>query len=76
MSISRIASECPMCTRPLVRKSRRDGSGDFLSCTGYPRCNFAESIDLSLERLRRQLDDVTADRDNLLHIIKTGKPIE
>ncbi len=73
MSISRIASDCPLCRKPPARKSRRDGSGDFLSCTGYPKCHFAESIDISLERIKRELDDVTRDRDNLLHIIKTGE---
>lgn len=31
---------CPECGKPLSRRSRKDGSGYFWSCTGYPDCKF------------------------------------
>ncbi|MCR4666952.1 MAG: DNA topoisomerase 3 [Desulfovibrio sp.] len=32
---------CPECGKPLARRQRKDGSGFFWSCTGYPDCRFA-----------------------------------
>lgn len=32
---------CPECNKPLARRARKDGSGYFWSCTGYPECKFA-----------------------------------
>jgi len=32
---------CPLCNKPLARRARKDGSGYFWSCTGYPECKFA-----------------------------------
>lgn len=31
---------CPKCGKPLARRTRRDGSGTFFSCTGYPKCTY------------------------------------
>lgn len=62
---SRIASECPLCGKALVRKGRRDKSGEFLACTGYPRCCFTENIDLNVARIGRELRVALDDRDYL-----------
>jgi hypothetical protein len=63
LSVTRLASECPLCGAPLVRRSRRDGSGDFLACGAWRRtgCAFVESIDLSVERVERELRAARAD---------------
>lgn len=34
--------KCPKCGKPLVRRSGR--RGDFLGCSGYPRCRFTQDI--------------------------------
>lgn len=73
--ITRIASDCPDCGRYLARKRTKDGR-EFISCSGYPACKFAESLDPHLQRIAAELEDVTRDRDELLHIINTGKPVE
>lgn len=31
---------CPECDKPLSRKARKDGTGYFWGCTGYPDCKF------------------------------------
>lgn len=31
---------CPLCGKAMVRKARKDGSGYFWSCTGYPDCKY------------------------------------
>lgn len=31
---------CPNCGKPLAQRTRKDGSGTFWSCTGYPDCKF------------------------------------
>ncbi|MCR5812913.1 MAG: DNA topoisomerase 3 [Desulfovibrio sp.] len=31
---------CPRCGKPLARRMRKDGSGSFFSCTGYPQCTY------------------------------------
>ena len=33
---------CPECGKPLQRKHGR--YGDFLGCTGYPKCTFIKII--------------------------------
>ncbi|MBQ7585587.1 MAG: DNA topoisomerase 3 [Desulfovibrionaceae bacterium] len=33
--------KCPKCNKPLARRARRDGSGYFWSCTGYPNCKWS-----------------------------------
>ena len=67
MSVTRLASECPLCGAPLVRQRRRDGSGDFMACNAWRRtgCSFAESIDLNVERVERELRAARADIDFL-----------
>lgn len=65
MKITRLCTECPQCGKPLRRQSRKDGSGDFLGCTGYPKCAFVEAIDLNLERVRRQLNAAESDAEYL-----------
>ncbi|MBO4334637.1 MAG: DNA topoisomerase 3 [Desulfovibrio sp.] len=39
-----ISSEftCPQCGKPLARRKRKDGSGSFFSCTGYPKCSYTD----------------------------------
>ena len=32
---------CPLCNKPIARIKRRDGSGFFWSCTGYPDCRWS-----------------------------------
>lgn len=65
MTITRLSSECPMCSKPLRRRSRRDGSGEFLSCSGYPKCDFAETLDLNLQRIARELNAAKSDAEYL-----------
>lgn len=31
---------CPQCGHPLKERQRKDGSGSFLGCIGYPNCKF------------------------------------
>uniref|UniRef100_A0AAY4BQY9 DNA topoisomerase n=1 Tax=Denticeps clupeoides TaxID=299321 RepID=A0AAY4BQY9_9TELE len=33
--------KCPQCKRDMVLKTKKDGSGKFLSCMGYPACKVA-----------------------------------
>lgn len=78
-SATRLASDCPMCRRPLARRKRKDGTGEFLGCTGYPRCDFVESVDLNLARIERELataqSDVAYLRDLCAHLTeKKGQP--
>lgn len=63
MTITRLASECPDCKRPLRRKQGRNG--EFLGCSGFPRCKFTEPLDLNLERIARQLNAAESDADYL-----------
>lgn len=51
MSAVRLASDCPRCRAPLVRRSRKADSKPFLSCSGYPACRFAEDWDPQIARL-------------------------
>lgn len=37
------AKSCPKCQRPMRLRSRKDGSGEFYGCTGYPECKHAEN---------------------------------
>ncbi len=32
---------CPQCQKPLLLRTRKDAKGQFLSCSGYPVCNYA-----------------------------------
>lgn len=52
-----------MCGKPLRRRSGRNG--DFLGCTGYPKCDFTEEVDLNLERVARELNAAKSDADYL-----------
>lgn len=63
MSVTRLCTECPLCGKPLRRRTGR--TGDFLGCTGYPRCEFTEAIDLNLERLARELNAAKSDAEYL-----------
>lgn len=41
------ASSCPMCSKPMVRRTAKRGAnagGDFWGCTGYPACRGTRSI--------------------------------
>jgi ssDNA-binding Zn-finger/Zn-ribbon topoisomerase 1 len=83
VSITRLCTECPQCGKSLRRQSRRDGSGDFLGCTGYPKCTFVEAIDLNLDRIRRQLNAAESDAEYLrdwaeivrTRVRKTGRAV-
>lgn len=35
---------CPRCGKPMVRRPRKDGSGEFYGCPRYPSCKGARSI--------------------------------
>lgn len=78
---TRLATDCPMCGRPMARRARRDGTGAFLGCTAYPRCTFVEALDLNLARIERELEAARSDvaylRDLCAHLtseIDKGKP--
>lgn len=32
---------CPVCKKDLILRDRKDGGGNFWSCTGYPACGFS-----------------------------------
>lgn len=32
--------KCPECGKPMRWRERKDGSGRFLSCSGYPSCKY------------------------------------
>jgi len=41
------ASSCPMCSKPMVRRTAKRGAnagGEFWGCTGYPACRGTRSI--------------------------------
>lgn len=33
---------CPSSGHPLVLKQRKDGSGSFVACSGYPNCSYIQ----------------------------------
>jgi ERF superfamily/Topoisomerase DNA binding C4 zinc finger/Putative quorum-sensing-regulated virulence factor len=33
---------CPDCGKPLVQRARKDGTGKFMGCSGYPGCKHTE----------------------------------
>jgi len=35
---------CPKCGKPMRLRDRKDGSGQFLGCTGYPNCRHIENL--------------------------------
>ena len=35
---------CPFCGKPLVERRRADDGGVFIGCSGYPACDYIESI--------------------------------
>lgn len=63
MTVTRLSSDCPFCGRALRRRTGRNG--DFLSCTGYPKCTFSESLDLNLERIETELRGARSDVEYL-----------
>jgi ssDNA-binding Zn-finger/Zn-ribbon topoisomerase 1 len=54
----RLSGTCPLCSRPLVRKTRRSDGNAFLSCTGYPSCKFAEDFDQHVDEVAREIADL------------------
>jgi DNA topoisomerase-1 len=32
---------CPRCSAPLLLRKRKSGDGEFLSCSAYPKCDYA-----------------------------------
>ena len=36
--------KCPKCNKLLLIKKGRNGHGDFLACSGFPKCRYIESI--------------------------------
>lgn len=68
MSVTRLATDCPFCGRPMALRTRRDDGAPFLGCTGFtarPKCSFIESFDLNIGRIERELRAAEADRDFL-----------
>ncbi|MBQ7607521.1 MAG: DNA topoisomerase 3 [Desulfovibrionaceae bacterium] len=48
--------KCPLCGKAAVRHARRDGSGFFWGCTGYPACSWtAQDADGKPGESRRQV---------------------
>lgn len=70
----RISSDCPKCTRPLVRRTRRRDGNPFLSCSGYPRCDFAEDYDSKLNDLVGEVDELRREVSALRHQVVRGGP--
>ncbi len=53
-----ISTMCPDCGRSLaIRKRNRDGES-FVSCTGFPSCKYAGSIDETLDRMQGRIDRI------------------
>lgn len=61
----RLSGDCPKCSKPLVRKTRRADGNGFLSCSGYPDCRFAEDLDPHLDDLATQIRELNARVDEL-----------
>lgn len=38
------APACPACGLAMVRRKRKDGSGEFLGCVGYPTCRATKPV--------------------------------
>lgn len=36
--------KCPKCGRHMSKRTRKDGSGSFYGCNGYPKCTYTEHI--------------------------------
>ena len=38
-----VGEDCPECGKPLIFKTSRKTKEDFISCSGWPECNFSKS---------------------------------
>ncbi len=47
----KVVGECPKCGKDLLKRSGR--FGEFVGCSGFPKCNFT----CSLEELEKKLND-------------------
>lgn len=54
---------CPKCGRPLVR--RQSVYGEFLGCSGYPKCKYLERED--------DIDDDYDEEDDIRDIMRGDK---
>ncbi|MGP1560683.1 MAG: type I DNA topoisomerase [Helicobacteraceae bacterium] len=59
---------CPLCGAPLVIRNGR--FGEFISCSGYPKCKYTKNIAQENEDL---LADLTCERCGKPMVIKNGK---
>ena len=57
----RLSGQCPRCTSPLVRRTRRQDKQPFLSCSGFPVCKFAEDWDPQVTALGREIQTLRAE---------------
>lgn len=58
--VVRIASDCPMCERPLKRVRMKSGD-EFTGCTGYPACRFTEPVNWNIDRVMQRLNGAESD---------------
>ncbi len=55
MTAMRLSGDCPLCRKHLVRRTRKVDGGAFLSCSGFPKCKFSESIDPHISSLSEEI---------------------
>lgn len=53
-----VTDRCPDCGAELRIRSRRDGTGQFVGCSTYPRCRFA--ADAGDQDLREEVHELRA----------------
>ena len=70
MSITRLASECPLCGKPLTLRSRKSDGEPFMACRGFPRCNFTEAFDLNVGRIEHDINAARWDRDYYADLLR------
>lgn len=72
---------CPKCGGELRTRRRKDGSGEFVACSGYPECKFTCNVeeapgvpteyDSEVDAGRLEGDDPFPDEDGEQHVVKT-----
>ena len=57
----RLSAACPKCGAPLRLRRRRADGGEFLGCTAFPACAFAEEYDGYLDALADRVASLESD---------------
>ena len=62
-----VSKRCPLCgSGQLLVRSRRDGKGKFVACSGYPACNYSRNYsEPKSEEQLAAMADLAKERDEL-----------